>query len=360
MMRVIGATLVALLAVPGALQAHELGTTQVEATFHGGRTYTIDIAVDPDALLTRLQVASGGEVLTPHDQSSRDAAIRSLSRVFIDRTAIRFDQVAVSPQFEYRPVPRLSDLAQTPSTVRLTGTIPEGARAFTFSYRLATGTFAVVARVGDDPPRTLWNDAGNESAPISLVSPSPDTVAEVATRYFALGFTHILPKGLDHILFVVGLFLLSARWRSVLLQVSAFTVAHSLTLGLTIYGVVSLPARVIEPLIALSIVYVAIENMLSAELRSWRVALVFSFGLLHGMGFAGVLRDLGLPRGDFLTALLTFNLGVEMGQLAVVALAFALVAAWRTNAVVYRRAIVQPASIAIALTGAYWTVERLF
>ena len=131
-----------------------------------------------------------------------------------------------------------------------------------------------------------------------------------------------------------------------LLQVSTFTLAHSITLGLTIYGVVSLPARVVEPMIALSIAYVAIENLVTAELKSWRVALVFAFGLLHGMGFAGVLRDLGLPRAQFLTALLTFNLGVEAGQLTVIALAFAAVAYWRANRPAYRRFIVQPVSLA--------------
>jgi hypothetical protein len=116
----------------------------------------------------------------------------------------------------------------------------------------------------------------------------------------------------------VGLFLLSLRWRPLLLQISAFTLAHSITLGLTMYGVVSLPARLVEPLIAASIVYVAVENLVTSELKPWRIALVFSFGLLHGMGFAGVLRDVGLPRPQFLTALLAFNAGVEAGQPTVI------------------------------------------
>ena len=144
-----------------------------------------------------------------------------------------------------------------------------------------------------------------------------------------------------------------------LLQVSTFTLAHSITLGLTIDGIVSLPARVVEPMIALSIAYVAIENLVTTELKTWRLALVFSFGLLHGMGFASVLRDLGLPRSNFLAALVTFNLGVEAGQLAVVAMAFSLVAYWRRNALWYRRMIAQPASMAIALMGLYWTIQRL-
>jgi len=122
---------------------------------------------------------------------------------------------------------------------------------------------------------------------------------------------------------------------------------------------VSLPAKVVEPMIALSIAYVAIENLVTSDLKPWRLALVFSFGLLHGMGFAGVLRELGLPPSQFLTALLTFNVGVEAGQLSVIAVAFAAVASWPSDRLAYRQFIVQPASLAIALAGLYWTVQRM-
>jgi len=173
-----------------------------------------------------------------------------------------------------------------------------------------------------------------------------------------IGFEHILPKGLDHILFVVGLFLFSIRLKPLLLQVTAFTLAHTITLGLSIYGVISLPANIVEPLIALSIAYVGIENCLSSRLRTSRLALVFCFGLLHGMGFAGVLTEIGLPRSEFLTALVTFNIGVEFGQLAVITLCLLLVGWCRTKSW-YRSVIVIPASLLIALTGLYWTFERL-
>src|SRR5207247_6004814 len=129
----------------------------------------------------------------------------------------------------------------------------------------------------------------------------------------------------DHMLFVLGIYLLSGRARAVLWQVSAFTVAHSITLALSMYGVVAVSPKIVEPLIALSIAYVAIENIFRSDLKSWRVALVFAFGLLHGLGFAGALKELGLPRSEFLTALLTFNVGVEAGQLAVIGAAFMLV-----------------------------------
>jgi HupE / UreJ protein len=183
------------------------------------------------------------------------------------------------------------------------------------------------------------------------------TRLEIVRQYLALGYTHILPKGLDHILFVLGLFLLSPRPKTMLLQVTAFTIAHSITLGLSVYGIVSLPSRIVEPLIALSIAYVAIENLFTRDLKPWRLALVFMFGLLHGLGFAGVLRGLGLPRGEFLTALLTFNLGVEGGQLTIIAAAMLAVAPFMRRGW-YRQRVVMPASLLIATVGLYWFVVR--
>jgi hydrogenase/urease accessory protein HupE len=188
--------------------------------------------------------------------------------------------------------------------------------------------------------------------------PPVDRLA-TAWRYLTLGFTHIVPRGLDHILFVLGIFLLSGRARTVLWQVSAFTVAHSITLGLSMYDLLAVSPRIVEPLIALSIVYVAIENIFFSELRPWRVALVFAFGLLHGLGFAGALRELGLPRSEFVTALLTFNVGVEAGQLAVLTAAFTLVGWQCARHDWYRSRIVVPASLMIACTAVYWTIERL-
>jgi hypothetical protein len=130
------------------------------------------------------------------------------------------------------------------------------------------------------------------------------------------------------------------------------------TLALATYGVVTLPSRIVEPLIALSIAYVAVENVFTEELKPWRVWVVFAFGLLHGLGFAGVLGELGLPRGELAAALLAFNAGVELGQLAVILLALLALGAFRHRAG-YRRRVVVPASLAIAAVGLYWAVERI-
>ena len=148
--------------------------------------------------------------------------------------------------------------------------------------------------------------------------PPPISRLELALRYVPLGFTHILPKGLDHVLFVLGMFLLSRKLRPILMQVSAFTIAHSITLGLSMYGIVvgvAVDRRAADR--ALDRLHRDREPA-SGELRPWRVALVFAFGLLHGLGFAGALREVGLPRSEFVTALVGFNAGVELGQLAVI------------------------------------------
>jgi hydrogenase/urease accessory protein HupE len=176
--------------------------------------------------------------------------------------------------------------------------------------------------------------------------------------WVAVGFQHIVPEGLDHMLFILGLFFLASGWRPLLLQVTAFTLAHSLTLGMSMYGIISVPVSIVEPLIALSIVYVAVDNLFSTKIAPFRVVVVCSFGLLHGLGFASVLTDIGLPQEQFLITLGLFNLGVEFGQLAVIAFAF-LIVGWFRRQLWYQTAIAQPATIAIAGTGAYWFLKRI-
>jgi hypothetical protein len=199
--------------------------------------------------------------------------------------------------------------------------------------------------------------------PIKAAPPTPPPTRPLpwlvlVFRYVQMGYMHILPNGLDHILFVLGLFLLSTRLKPLLWQITAFTVAHSLTLALSLYGLVRLPPTIIEPVIAASIAFVAIENLFTTDLKPWRPFVVFGFGLVHGMGFAGALKDLGLQRHDFLTALVGFNMGVELGQLSVVALAL-LAVGWFRSRPSYRRLVVIPASATIAAVAVFWTFQRL-
>lgn len=171
------------------------------------------------------------------------------------------------------------------------------------------------------------------------------------------GIEHIVPKGLDHILFVLGLFFSSLILGSLLWQVTAFTLAHTSTLALAAVGIVQIPGTIVEPIIALSIVWIAVENCIFKQTSRWRPLVVFCFGLLHGLGFASVLNDYGLPKGNFISSLLAFNVGVELGQLLVLATAAALVWLVREKKW-YRHRIQIPASLMIALVGVYWFLER--
>jgi hydrogenase/urease accessory protein HupE len=311
--------------------AHEIGTTRVAVTFHEERTYDIEVVTDAAALAEKM---AGG------------APFRSRARVMFDST---------------EAVPELAQsVVAGVATIHLSGQIPPGAREFTWRYGWTFASYSLTVTSDGRPGATQWLEGNQMSAPVTLAVPVPPVTGwRTAWRYLKLGFTHIVPGGLDHVLFVLGIFLLSGRTRTIFMQVSAFTLAHSVTLGLSLYGLVSVSPKVVEPLIAVSIAYVAIENIFLRELKSWRIALVFAFGLLHGMGFAGALKELGLPRSEFLTALLTFNAGVEAGQLAVIGAAFLLVGWHCARQGWYRSRVVVPASALIACMAVYWTVERL-
>jgi hypothetical protein len=177
--------------------------------------------------------------------------------------------------------------------------------------------------------------------------------------YLKLGYRHIVPEGFDHILFVVSLCLLSNKIKVIIWQATAFTVAHSISLAMSMKNIIVAPAEVVEPIIALSIVFVAMENLLLKELKPWRIVIVFMFGLIHGLGFASSLNEIGLPRNKFATSILSFNLGVEVGQITIILLMFAFIVSRFGNETWYRKRVVYPLSIVIALIAAFWTVQRV-
>ncbi|MBV9963245.1 MAG: HupE/UreJ family protein [Parafilimonas sp.] len=184
--------------------------------------------------------------------------------------------------------------------------------------------------------------------------------SNVFLYYLKLGYLHILPNGFDHILFVTGLCLLSNKLSTILWQATAFTVAHSITLALSMKNIIVAPAPVVEPIIALSILFIAIENLLIAKLSAWRILLVFMFGLVHGMGFASALNEIGLPSNKFFLSIFSFNVGVELGQMTIILLVFGLVVMPFHKLKNYKQRIIYPLSIAIASVALYWTIERVF
>jgi hydrogenase/urease accessory protein HupE len=359
-MRVLYAAVLAL-CCGATLDGHEIGTTRVSVLFQADRTYDVEIVTDAASLVEKLEASAGGTSPADTRPAYLQALLRGFDEQFRQRVTLSFDSSDVRPAIAYSVAPGNDAASAAVATIRLTGQIPPDARHFAWSYAWTFASYAItVRRAASDNPATEWLEGGQRSAPFALTSPAPPADRlSTARRYLALGFSHILPNGLDHILFVLGIFLLSGRARSVLLQVSAFTVAHSITLGLGMYGLLSVSPRIVEPMIALSIAYVAIENVVLSELKPWRIVLVFAFGLLHGLGFAGALKDLGLPRSEFVTALFSFNVGVESAQLTVIAAAFLLVGWHCAHRAWYRSRIAVPASMLIAGTAIYWTIARL-
>ncbi len=294
-------------------------------------------------------------------------AFEPFRETLLDAIALRLDGEPAElqigdvtiPEPGYTKVPRIS-------VILLEGDVPARTRALSWYYPAAFGDNAVRVRQVDEV-NAQWHWSGwqwirddSVSQPFSLTEVfSPPGMLDIIAEYIGAGFDHIVPLGLDHILFVLGLFLLSTRPGPLLSQVTMFTLAHSLTLAMAMNGLIELSPRIVEPLIALSIAYVGIENIWHRRLRNSRLALVFAFGLLHGLGFASLLAEFGMPDGAFAIALIAFNVGVEFGQLAVLAGAYLTVGLWFGNTPYYRRWIVIPASLAITLIGLYWTWDRL-
>ena len=403
--------------------AHDLGFTRTTVVFLPGGEFRIDMQVDLDALALGMpQDTDDGELMAVLDampEAELEQTVETLRQTFLRRMRLRFDDETFLPEVTFPD--RGSDRARRANTVlgltaRLSGRIPAGATELTLQASRAfpplhltfvdlrartmspqaldellrfeepvagtaptTGADAesggmaeagvaaessanplIADRFGDLVTMRQILERGDRSDPYPLDRPPPEpSRLDVVGQYVGLGFEHIVPLGLDHILFVLGLFLLNTSWRPLLAQVTAFTAAHTLALGLSTYGVVGLPPSIVEPLIALSIAWVAFENVITEELKPWRPAVVFGFGLLHGLGFAGVLARLGLPRGEFLTALLSFNAGVELGQLAVIVVAFLALGAFRQRSW-YRTRVTVPLSIAIGVVGVYWAITRVF
>ena len=182
---------------------------------------------------------------------------------------------------------------------------------------------------------------------------------EIIIQYLKLGFAHVIPLGFDHILFIVTLFFLSSKIKSIVIQCSVFTIAHSASLALTVLGYIIPNTNFIEVLISLSILFTAIENIVSKKLNSWRIVVIFCFGLIHGMGFANALNIFGLPKDQFVTSLISFNIGVELGQITIILTTYFLISKWFSEKSWYKERVVYPISSIIGCIALYWTIQRI-
>ena len=243
------------------------------------------------------------------------------------------------------------------SRLNLSAPLPDDGSAITIGWAPSLGPL-VVRQAGVEDGYAAFLTPGMVSDPIPREGGVAQTGWEALVNYVFVGFDHIVPQGLDHILFVLGLFFFSLRMGALLWQVTAFTLAHTVTLALGALDIIRLSPDIVEPIIAASIVYVGVENLFLRKLPPWRPFVVFGFGLLHGLGFAAVLQDFGLGNEHFVPKLIGFNVGVEFGQLAVIAAAWVSLALFFGRFGWYHRRIAAPVSVAIAIIAGFWVLER--
>lgn len=353
--------------------AHEVRPVIADITFMQDGAFVIKLDVNLEAFIAKIDAKHSNTNDSPNAQKYdqlRTLApaelgaeyqifmpelIKNMRLTFSDQTAEITALDAVIPKVGDTRLARLSVL-------HFKGKGVAGLEQVRFMLAPQFGNVAVKFHYQNMPAQAVHWVVDGRASPVFMLNQEYIARSWVVTAwtYIKLGFEHIVPKGVDHILFVLGLLFLSLRAKPLLLQVTAFTIAHSITLGLSIYGVVSLSLFIVEPLIAASIVYVGVENILRGRNSVLRLVVVFAFGLLHGLGFSAVLTDIGLPQADFLTALITFNIGVEFGQLMVIMLGMTLVYLLRLNQQTrYRRWVTVPGSALISLIGLYWFLERI-
>lgn len=343
-----------LLAAPPAASAHpapfsfldvHLGETGIEATLV---VHDFDLAhelgiVPPERLMNRMVVAEAAAsirtLLTPRFQIVADGRTLvpqwSEPEILHDRQSVRFKLTF-------------------PGATAAAAILSISARMF--PYDPVHQTFVNVYEDGSLAQQMILNRMDSDA---EYISGSRQGVLTVIGRFVPSGIHHIL-IGPDHLLFLVGLLLLGGTTKRLLLVVTSFTVAHSVTLSLAALNILSPPARIIEPAIALSIVYVGFDNLLVRDGRDMRTWIAFAFGFIHGFGFANVLREMELPPAALGWSLLSFNLGVEIGQVCVVLVVATLLAMLRVRNEKVGRQVAVAGSIVVIAAGAFWFVERVF
>jgi len=415
--------------------AHEVLPTIGDMERIDGRL-TFSLEGNFESLVSRVDLAGLDDIESAPQSDAYDALRAMEPEIFADtfradwpalseRISVLVDGTPVLLELDGIDVPSVGDIEVVrQSTVAFSAAIPEGAQTMQIEWPAEYGVL-VLRQMGVEGGWDGYLSDGGLTDPVALSGAVEMTGAEAFFGFIPVGVEHIVPLGLDHILFVLGLFFLAARMRPLLWQVTAFTAAHTVTLALATLGLVNIADEhmwIVESIIAASIVYIAVENIFTDGLNPWRPAIIFAFGLLHGLGFASVLTAYGLPEGAVIPALLGFNIGVELGQLLCIAIAFIIVAsairlsedgkvnriaAWvymglaivvvpvalipisamGPDAVAaylpllfmvaalcglssascaverfdtYRHMVAMPASIGIALVGAYWVIERAF
>ncbi|MFK5985464.1 MAG: HupE/UreJ family protein [Pseudomonadota bacterium] len=364
------------LIIPAISFADVVKPALVEISVYTDESLKIEIRTSIEGLLTGINSRYKNTKDSPNAQAYDELRVLPAKQLrekfiffeeqFLALIRIKTDSSPLSLKIEKIDIP-LPGYTKVPRTsiITVTGNIPRNSKNLSWYYPEIFGDNAVrVRQIDKENEKWYWSQwqwlrADKASKPFSLTEIfTRIPLTEVISDYIISGFEHIVPKGLDHILFILGIFLFSTRLNPLLWQVTMFTIAHTITLGLSMNGLVSVPAAIVEPLIAISIAYIGFENVFTHTLHRYRLLIVFFFGLLHGLGFASVLAEFGMPENDFITALISFNIGVELGQLTVIAVAYLLLRHWFKDKQNYQKWVIIPFSLSIGLIGLYWAYDR--
>jgi hydrogenase/urease accessory protein HupE len=345
----------------GLARAHDVGLSIATVRLQtNGLQTVIAFAIRETEQIISLDADHDGHVSTNEFLAGRE----KLAVAVAEKCEVRFDDVIVRPdnfRCQLEEGDRVDVILHYPATH-----FRELQMKFPVIKQLATGHrmfFSLINPAGESVADRLL-DAKNDSVLVEIGTASEPAPTESAPRTFfdflMLGVEHI-GTGYDHLLFLFGLLIVTRTFKSALAVITAFTLAHSITLAVATFNVFTLPAKYTEPLIAASIVYVGVENLLRHGDPKGRWMLTFAFGLIHGFGFASVLRDLGVGSNGSGVAmpLFSFNLGVELGQIAVAAIVLPLIWKLRTKPIFVQR-WVPACSIAVALAGSYWFIQRVW
>lgn len=315
----------------------------------------VSLVIHDFDLAHELNVPEANQFLNPAFLAERAAAIRSLLSARLQLSA---DGSASEPEWDVPEV--LHDRESVRFLLRYPSVRSKPAQitihAALFPYDPLHQTFVNIYEDGELTHQLILDQSRKQVEHFTGSSPS---AAAVIRRFIPEGIHHIL-IGPDHILFLVGLLLLGGSPRRLLMVVTAFTVAHSMTLSLATLSIVTPSPRIIEPAIALSIIYVGFDNLLVKKGRDIRAWIAFCFGFIHGFGFANVLREMDLPRPALGWSLFSFNVGVEIGQLLIVLIVASLLAAIRSRSETAGRYVAVAGSIVVIVAGAFWFIKRVF
>ena len=366
----------------GGVSAHLLNMSRVEIDVRSDLSVRVRLDLD---LTVALGGAEGFHAASQTDDPLKEPALADLAQLVARAVRLTSGDTLVTLTPVTLKMPEealeefLSGLSWPQARLTLQGQLPERAGAAIAPVRVVFDPefpfeepIAVTLRDVDrgvtvsrwlvaeqrSPLLVFGMDTAAVGADSGAVVTAEEPLTTIVLRYLAFGFNHILPDGLDHLLFVAGLFLGCRQLGRLVGLISTYTVAHTITLGMAALSWVELSGSIVEPIIALSIAWIAVENLRRDPGLWWRLGVVFVFGLVHGLGFAQALRDSGLPAEGTLWALAGFNLGVELGQLAWISMLLILFGYWRSRPG-YDSWVVRPVSIGIGIVALFWTVERL-